>query len=227
MFQKMAWRAISSLIALVLGMFAVPGAVADSVIYDLTTQNGALTGSGPYEQITIDLTSSTTATVTFNSLDTNGFSYLMSAAGAADINVNATSFTLSGLSFSNSIAGFSSGPVIDDGSNNISTFGAFNQTTKGGGGFTNSSTQISFTLTNNSGTWSSAANVTTPNSDGQFLAAHGFECQDPCTTTEGATNTGFVSSGAVQVPEPSSVSLIGALGVGLFGFGLFRRGLFS
>jgi hypothetical protein len=227
MFQrKSAWLAIPILITLALGMLGTPSALADSATYDLTAQNGVLTGSGPYEQVTIDLTSSTTATVTFDSLDTNGYTYLMSSNGAADINVNAASFTLSGLTFSNSIAGFTAGPVVDDGSKNISTFGTFNQTTKGGAGFTNSSTEISFTLTDNSGTWSSAANVTTPNGDGQILAAHGFECKDPCTVDESAANTGYVS-GAVPVPEPSSVSLIGALGVGLFGFSLARRQLFA
>jgi hypothetical protein len=222
--RKFRGLAIFILITLALCVLSAPNAVADSLTYDLISQNGALTGSGPYVQVTINLTSSTMATVTFDSLDTNGYTYLMSSNGAADINVNAASFTLSGLTFSNSIAGFSAGPVVDDGSKNISTFGTFNQTTKGGAGFTNSSTEISFTLTDISGTWSSAANVTTPNNDGQILGAHGFECKDPCTTTEGAANTGYVSD-AVLVPEPSSSSLIGALGVGLFGFGLLRRRL--
>ena len=222
--QRIRGLAIFTLITLALCVLGAPNAVADSVTYDLIAQNGALTGSGPYVQVTINLTSSTMATVTFDSLDTHGFTYLMSSEGAADINVNATSFTLSGLAFSNSFAGFGSGPVADDGSKNISTFGSFNQTTKGGAGFTNSSTEISFKLTDTSGTWSSAANVTTPDNDGQILGAHGFECKDPCTTSEGAANTGYVSD-AVLVPEPSSSSLIGTLLLTLFGFGLLRRHL--
>lgn len=225
MSHKFGLLAIFGLMTLVLGVVAVPDALADSVTYDLTTQNGALAGSGPYEQITIDLTSSTTATVTFNSLDTNGYTYLMASNGAADINVNAATWTLSGISATNSLAGFTAGSFSDDGSKNISAFGIFNQTLKGGG-FTSSATEISFTLTDTSGTWASAANVTTPNASGQILAAHGFECKDPCTPAEGAANTGYVS-GATLVPEPSSSSLIGALSVGLLGFGFFRRRLFA
>ena len=225
MFQQRFWRlAIPSLATLALCVFGVPSALADSITYDLTAQNGALTGSGPYEQVTIDLTSSTTATVTFDGLDSNGFTYLLGGADAADINVNASSFTLSGISSTNSIPGFTSGPVSNDGSGNVSAFGSFNQTLKSFDGFTHSSTEISFMLTDNSGTWSSAADVTKPNIHGNILAAHGFECADPCTVGEGAANTGFVSGAdpVTSTPEPFSLSL-SALGVGLLGLGALRR----
>lgn len=220
--------AISSLTTLALCVLGASGALADSITYDLTAQNGALTGSGPYEQVTIDLTSSTTATVTYSSLDSNGFTYLLGGADAADINVNATSFTLSGLSSTDSIPGFTSGPVSNDGSNNVSAFGTFNQTIKSFDGFTHSSTELSFMLTDNSGTWSSAADVTKPNIHGNILAAHAFECADPCTVREGAANTGLVSGAdpvtSTSTPEPFSLSL-SALGVGLLGFGALRRRL--
>src|SRR5689334_17288788 len=67
---------------------------ADTASFFLTKGNTALTGNtGPYAEVTIDLTSSTTALVTFQSLLNGGNWYLMGDSGAFDLNVNATSFS--------------------------------------------------------------------------------------------------------------------------------------
>src|ERR1700719_3524166 len=46
--------------------------------------------TGPYATVTIDRTSSTTATVTFQSSTNGGNLYLMGGQGAVDLNVNGT-----------------------------------------------------------------------------------------------------------------------------------------
>ena len=78
-------------------------------------------------------------------------------------------------------------------------------------GFTHSSDTISFDVTDTSGTWASASNVLTANSDGFDAAAHIFVTSSPANAANGAIATGFAAeSGAVSTPEPSSLLLLGA-----------------
>ena len=73
----------------------------------LNTGNTAVAGdAGPYAMVTITLDSSTTATVTFNSLTNGGFIYLMGDGGTADLNVNGTT------SSTYSTTGYASGGPI-------------------------------------------------------------------------------------------------------------------
>jgi hypothetical protein len=189
---------------------------ADSVSFDLTTGNTAISGfTGPYATVNINLTSSTTAVVTFTS-DTNGGNiYLMGGAQAADVNVNATSWTIGSFLASNAGTGFTPGGISDGGSNNVDGFGVFNQTTDSFDGFTHSSDSISFILTDTSGTWASAASVLTPNADGNEAAAHIFVTSSPANAANGALATGFASSTGgggtpPPVPEPASMLLMGS-----------------
>ena len=74
-------------------------------------------------------------------------------------------------------------------------------------------------MTDNVGTWSSAANVVTPNASGFEAAISGFECPSGCAGTSTALATGSVAGSVV--PEPGSVFL---LGTGLVALGAkFRR----
>ena len=205
-----------------------PPASADLFSFDLGTGNSAISGfPGPYAQVTVDRTSSTIATVTFTSLTNSGNIYLMGDGGTVAVNVNASSWTLSGITGSNSGTGFTlGGPFSDGGAGNEDGFGSFNQTINTFDGFTHSSDTISFTLTDTSGTWASAANVLTPNASGEDAAAHIFVTSSPANAANGALATGFASQGApVPSPEPSSLSIFG---VGLLGLlGLARRRLLA
>jgi hypothetical protein len=193
--------------------FGVSCAFADQ-IYTLNVPNAAMSGfTGPFATATVHLVNSTHATVTFDGLDNGGFYYLIGDGSEADVNVNATSFSIAGISGTNSFSGFIPGPYSTPGPGNVSSFGAFNAIVDGFDGFTHSATEVTYTLTDLSGTWAGASNVLTPNASGYSVAVHSFACQNPCNTAEGAASTGLVGNGASPVPEPATVSLFGLAGL--------------
>lgn len=214
-----------------LAALAAAPASADIISFDLTTPNPAISGfTGPYEHVEVNRTSATTATITFTSL-TNlaGNTFLMGGAGAAGVNVNATSWTISGITGSNSFAGFTPGPFSDGGSGNEDGFGSFNQTIDDFDGYTHSVTSLSFLLTDTSGTWADASSVLTANADGNLAAAHVFVCDNPCLVGNQALATGFASGSSSggggastggNIPEPATVAL---LGLGMLGMGISRK----
>src|SRR5215472_1955182 len=172
-----------------------PPAPADIFTSNINTPDTAIAGfPGPYAQVKVNLTSSTMATITFTSLVNSGNIYLLGDGGSVDVNVNATSWTLSGITGSNAGTGFSPGPWSDAGSGNVNGFGIFNQRIDSFNGLTHSSDTISFTLTNTSGgTWANAASVLTPNGSGFDAAAHIFVTSFPANAANGAINTGFAA----------------------------------
>ena len=105
-------------------------------------------------------------------------------------------------------------------------FGVLNQTINSFDGFTHSSDNISFTLTNTSGTWADASSVLTPNDKGFSVAAHIFVTSFPADANNGAIATGFAANGpgGNVVPEPSSLALglIGLGGLAVMGLRRFR-----
>jgi len=194
-------------------------APADVFTSPITTGNTALSGfTGPFANVTINLINPTTANVTFDSLTNGGFIYLMGDGSSADLNVNAGNFSVSGVTGSNSLVGFTPGPYTvtnPPGTSQVDGFGPFNMTIDSFDGFTHSSTQISFTLTDLSGTWASASNVLAANPDGFDAAMHVFACAtsatNPCNASTGATATGFAAeTGGVRVSQPTSLGLLGA-----------------
>lgn len=194
----------------------VQPAKADSFTFDLTLGNSAISPyPGPYASVLVNRTSTTTATITFTSLLNSGHIYLFGANGSVGVNVNATAFTLGPIMGSNAGTGFSPGPFSDGGSGNEDGFGSFNQTINSFGGYTHTSDSLSLSLSNISGTWSSAANVLTPNNNGFLAAAHIFVADFPADASTGALATGFAANGAV--PEPGTIGLVALGAVPLLG----------
>jgi hypothetical protein len=215
--------------------FAAMTLVSTSVLADIENQtlsvpnSGISAFTGPYASVQINQTTGTTATITFTALVNGGHAYLLGGQGAAGVNVNATSWTVSGLTGSNSFAGFVNDPtdLSNGGSNNEDGFGSFNQTFDNFDGYTHSFTTISFVLTNTSGTWANAAAVLSPNAGGSEAAAHIFVCATTtCVATVGALGTGYAASTGSSTPnevgEPNSAS-IALLALGLLGAGLWTR----
>jgi hypothetical protein len=222
--QKRLWFLMAVVLALAFAPATASAGFQNPFFLDGSNLGGGFTG--PFVQVTVNLTDSTHATITFDALTHGGFTYLLTDGGSAAVNVNASSWTLSNISGTNSLpGGFTPGPYSDGGSGNEDGFGSFNQTINSFDSFTHSSTEIVFTLTNTSGTWGTAANVLAANNNGNIAAAHigayagtfgnGF------TATGFAAGNGTVGPNFGVVPAPPSAVL---LGVGALGFaGLLIR----
>jgi hypothetical protein len=195
---------------IVFSSFIAGIAAADNISFNISVPNTALqTYPPPYIGVNVDLTNSTTAIITANSLTTPIYTYLFGGDSAFDINptasVNVT--TLAGTVPS----GFThdTGDITVGGSVNVSEFGVFPITIDVFDGYTHALDSLSFTLTNTSGTWASASDVLAANSDGFMAAAHVFVAGNPPVSTEAAFATGFAGKGETQVPEPGTLLLLG------------------
>jgi PEP-CTERM motif len=209
----------SMILALLVLVCLSSRAQADSITYDLSALN--ISGyTGPYGTVTVDRTSSTTATVTFDSLTNGGYEYLFGANSAADVNVNASTWTIS--SISGTPAFTTGGTLSDGGSGTVDGWGVFNQNVNDKVSFPGSYTEISFTLTDTSGTWANAGSVLTANGKGYYVGAHIITCAGGTSSCTAATDTGY-AAGNSPVPEPNSMALLAFGAVCLAGSGLLRR----
>jgi hypothetical protein len=180
-------------------------------------------------EVTVDRTSSTTATFDYKSLTNGGYTYLMISNGAAAANINASTFTISGISGTNSFAGFTPGPVSQGGTGNLDGFGSFNAQIDSFDSFTHSESEIKFTVTNTSGTWATVADVLTGNNGkpAQILAVQAGAWDG--VFADGFKATGFASGaqpgpiGPHPTPEPSTLAIAGMGALGFLGYGLRRR----
>jgi len=211
------------LIGASLAMLGVSAVRADLATLQITDPNTAVAPyPGPYADVSINRTDSTHATITFTSLTSQpgaAYYYLMGGVDVADVNINATSFTVSPIVGSNPYPNFDTPSISDNGAGNTSDFGTFNLTLKAFDGYTHSSSNISFTVTNTSGTWANAASVFANNTDGYMAASHIFVTSNPPDGNNGAVATGFSAGGGATnivttVPVPTTLlSGLGLLGL--------------
>ena len=201
---------------------------ADAIQYTLSSGNPALTNAGftgPYATVNVNLVNSTTATVTFNSLTQtiggNTYVYLMADGSSGAVNVKAGSWTISGITGSNSYPGFNSPQLTNGGSGNVDGFGVMNQTVNNFDGFSYAMTTLSFTLTRLSGTWANASQVLIANLQGVFAAAHIFVAQLINGQLVNVNVTGYAANGGAQVPDGGTTVML--LGMALAALGMARR----
>ena len=194
-------------------------------MYSLDSPNTAISGyAGPYGSVSVSLVDNTHANIMFTSLVNGGNIYLFGDGGSVDVNVNATSWLLSGITGNNSGTGFTlGGPFTDGGSGNVSAFGVLNQTINTFDGFSHSSDTISFMLENTSGTWANDASVLTPNADGISAAAHIFVTSSPANKANGAIVTGFAGDGGGSTFMPDGGSTLALTGLAVAALVSLRR----
>ncbi len=178
--------------------FCASPVLADSISFDLSVPNSALSGfTGPYAKVEVDLTGATTATITFTPYD----GYAIGDGQSVDVNVNGA-FTVGDptITAPGSFKQFDNGSEADG-------FGKFNLVIDLNDGATHTTDLVRFDLTLTSGSWSYPSDVLVPNSDNYLAAAHIFVCDVPCQ--DGAATTGFAANDA-PVPEPATLVLLSA-----------------
>lgn len=228
-FNSKTLSGFAASVALALAItFAAGNACADSISFLLTTGN-LQAYTGPYATVTIDRTSNTAANVTFTSYNDGSYIYLLGDGGSVALNVNATSFTATNIVGTNSLSGFSTpGPYSVIGPGNEDGLGSYNLRITGFDGWSHTADQITFTLTNTSGTWNSVASILQPNNKGNVAAIHFFPCLpsgagcDPnspgARAVNGGAGTGYAAgNGTAVVPIPAAAWLFGSGLLGLIG----------
>jgi hypothetical protein len=204
-------------------------AKADTINFNLTSAN--IAGTGPFVSVTVNRTSTTSATITFNSLTSAGHTYLMQGGnGAAAVNVNASSFTIGSFSFISASTVYPGGGfqaqqgLTDGGAGNEDGFGSFNQTVTATDGTDQAMTQIMFTLTGGAGTnWLTASQVLTGNAQGLLAASHivDFTAGNVVNGTQIATGFAAGNGGTPGVPDGGTTVML--LGAALGALGMARR----
>jgi hypothetical protein len=173
----------------------------------LNVGNDAGLGLGPYGTVDVSLTGQT-ATITFTANTAGGFFFGDGSSAAVD--VNSTSFTEGNLSETPD-----NSPTFQTGLQQVDGFGKFNLTVNDANFSVHVST-ITFTVTNNLGTWVTASDVLTFNALHFDAAAHIFSTVGGITGFAGENGTGVPT-----VPDSGTTAML--LGGALAGLGAMRR----
>jgi hypothetical protein len=201
-------RLLVALAGLALG-FGAASASADIAYFTLSAANTVGLGSGPFASVSLDRTSTTSASVTFTANTGGGYAFVDgSAAGlnvAGAFSVGTISYTCSSLTTCGTASHLPTPYTIDMTNGNVDGAGSFNLQINQNDGWGAGTETISFGLTaTGSNTWASAASVLTANAKGNMVVAH-------VGLTPG-TNTGFAT-----VPIPAAAWLFGSGLIGLIG----------
>lgn len=200
-------------------IFAPEHAAADMITYDFTRSNGAFSSLSPpapsvFGTVEVDLTTSTTATITFTAA--SGWDF--GGKDAMAVEVNATDWGISD-EMVNSTSGSVSATAMTGAQ--LDNIGNFNQVVSVGDfGEKNEFSVGSFVLTDIGATWAVAADVLTPatmddkNCPGGCVAGAHIQAPDGKTT-------GFV--GAPAPPIGHGLPVLLAIGGMLFGAKLWER----
>ena len=210
-------------VLLATGALAITSPAQADLIFTLNTTNGFATCPvGGCGTIDIDVTSATSATVTYSAA--TAFAYHQDVVG---LNINLGGGSASLTSFSGTLANSTPYPQGSHpatfGSGNEDGFGFFNFVVNTFDGLATKSG--TFTITGTGTSWTEV-NFLTPNNKGFEVAAQMGFCLTPCTTDHGPfVSTGFAAA-TPAVPEPSTwaMMILGFAGVGLLAYRRRRQG---
>jgi hypothetical protein len=200
----------------VLGLAISRSASADTI--SLSTADSGVSQAGPYGRFGVDLLATgNEARITLESNLVSGDLFIYGGSGSMFLNTNGAVTWEGDVSNIDGVTPHlsqHSGDAVEGG------FGSFNFALDDSdaltvGGFYN----LTFTIRLNSGTWSSAADVLTPNADGSSVGGHIIDVVKFSGFTEVGGN-GYTVDGA-GVPDGGSTA--GLLGSALVGLGLLRR----
>lgn len=184
-----------------------------------TTQACTPACTGPFATMSVDLTSLTTAVITLTG-DSNGtYQYLIGDdSQALALNIDATNASVSGIS-ATYLPGFTANTYTPKyyfaSPQGYDSLGYFNLNINGSGaGYDTAATEISFTVTDLSGSWGSAYEVLTSqgNDYGHDVGLPWYACPlSDCTASPTLSEDGHGTAGAAPVPEPASIALLGGV----------------
>jgi hypothetical protein len=198
-----------------------PAAHADLII-TLGNSNTAGTGPGPYGFVDISLLSPNHAQFTFTANSVPGFTYVFGEMG---LNVNATSFSASAVTFTLAPTSNQT-PSYNVTSGNLDGYGNMDiKQMPTPNGFSSAVIEAQFTVTDLSGTWANDDSVLTPDSKGFDAGAHAFangnsffdSNSSQCET--GTTGCGGPPPPPPALPEPGTLAMFGTA---LASLGLMR-----
>jgi hypothetical protein len=192
-------------------------ALSDSISYSLTQFDQGNSFPAPYGTVDVSLDTSThTATVTFtaatnSSSGGDNYAYGFIDSSAAGINVNSTNFTYNNDASTTQASFAGNAPSIKTTGNpgNVDGVGSYNFGINLNDGSGSAAASITFSITDNTDSWSSASQVLLANSDGNVVEAHVVP-YDNTTSTLYGKSTGFTAN-AVANPEPGSSAIALAL----------------
>ena len=203
------------LIGAVCAAFTMQPAKADVFTSSLDFANSDLNpfGPGPFGTVTVSLASgSFTATITFTAA--SGFEFVDTSAAA--VQINSTDFD----PVAGSISPNTVGNPASFGSGQVDGFGNFNLTVDYKDASVGLST-ITFQVTDNTDTWTSAADVlglSTGGNGGFDAAAHMRATEN---NPQGLTGFAGEKGGGIVTPDSGATAML--LGLGLSGLGFVRR----
>jgi len=208
------------LTALATALFAMATRPAEALQFTLDTGNPGISGyPSPYGTIDVTLVDANTAQIKFTGANPAGYMYLAGDGGSIGLNTNgAATFNALSVSGVTQPQVSPSFPILTSGgAGNEDGFGSFNFTLNNFDGFGYAFSTLTFTIDKTLGTWSSEADVLTPNANGYSVAAHIFVANSDGSNTN---STGFATNGT-SVPDGGTTMSL--LGLALAGMGLVAR----
>jgi hypothetical protein len=208
-----------------------PATASAGTIYTVNTVTGGSSFTAPYGKVTVNLVSSTEATVTLDVAHSGNYYYLFAGNNLLGLDFNVSNTNILNVSVqSHTSPPSQTTPIFSlGGSGNIDGLGNFNyivqtqDTTQG-------VSQLVLDVTRSSGSWSDAAHVLVANSpsNGFDVAGHVIAYTDSAYTHQASGGNTFFAgdNGGVNTndtPAPASAVLLGIGVLSLAGGGVVRR----